>query len=214
MHWAAGERRGTQLPYKYHPAGCSAVQLSLAEGEPGKSGRLEVTINGTTGTVRFSCHVSNQLCYFLALCPGCSRLVHALCASGCFQMHLSSGCASSAAAKVPTVPDPATPCLLPSQVVPLTVPFFIRSAWLWYNWTAPVLDPNAIATVACQQLGLGSPGRAVLDTSFGVGNGPIYFAWMACTGTEVGIEYCSYEFNLPVGDTLYHGLDLGIVCGS
>lgn len=97
------------------------------------------------------------------------------------------------------------------QVVPLD-PFFIRSGWLRYDWTAS-LSPDNIATVACQQLGLPLPGKAVLDATYGIGKGPIFLARLVCTGTEPGVEFCSYEFNQETSSTLLHTEDLGIECG-
>ncbi|PRW61301.1 deleted in malignant brain tumors 1 -like [Chlorella sorokiniana] len=124
-----------------------AAQLSLVEGVPGKSGRLEVTINGTTGTV------------------------------------------------------------VPSYLFPT------KPAWLWYNWSSSA-NPNNIATVACQQLGLPLPGKAVTDETYGYGKGPKLLASIVCSGSEPGIEYCSYDFNVTNAATLPGPVDLGIVCGS
>jgi len=52
-----------------------------------------------------------------------------------------------------------------------------------------------------------------VDATVGIGQGPISPARLVCTGTEPGVEFCSYEFNQETSSTLLHTEDLGIECG-
>lgn len=70
------------------------------------------------------------------------------------------------------------------------------------------------ATVACLQLGLKGPGKAVKGATdfFDEGKGPTWLSEIICTGTEPGIEYCVHD---DWGSSIYgHALDVGVVCNG
>lgn len=89
------------------------------------------------------------------------------------------------------------------------------------DWNGDFSDSSA--TVACRQLGLDGPGRAVPNAArvFGEGKGPQWLSRVVCMGTEPGLEYCAHEewgkahAWDPFGKSVYlHYEDIGIVCNG
>ncbi len=59
------------------------------------------------------------------------------------------------------------------------------------------LFTNDVATVACKELGLPTPGRALPAASFGEGAGPIWVAHVeGCTGQETRLQDCRLQWGV------------------
>ena len=72
-------------------------------------------------------------------------------------------------------------------------------------------DDNA-ATVACREMRLPTPGRAIGSALFGPGTGPIWLDSVVCTGAETSLQMCR---RAPWGVTnCRHSEDVSVVCGS
>lgn len=69
------------------------------------------------------------------------------------------------------------------------------------------------ATLACKQLKLGGPGKAVWSKRyFGVSKASACLLNVACNGTEPGLQWCAYQFG--EGEDCDHNKDLGIFCNG
>ena len=72
------------------------------------------------------------------------------------------------------------------------------------SWDLPDAD------VVCRQLGYDGALRAVRDTAFGQGTGPIWLDDVQCVGNETSISHCSH---LGLGvHNCRHYQDAGVVC--
>lgn len=80
---------------------------------------------------------------------------------------------------------------------------------------------DVTATVACKQLGLKGPGRAVYKAArcYGEGSGPAWLRNVACDGSEPGLQYCAHDgwgvtTNRWGDKDCPHENDAGIVCNG
>ena len=67
------------------------------------------------------------------------------------------------------------------------------------------------AQVVCKQLGFGSTGRSISQSSFGQGSGPIWLVNVACTGSESTLASCGH-LGINITRNCDHQEDAGVRC--
>ena len=68
------------------------------------------------------------------------------------------------------------------------------------------------ATVICRQLGYGRAVAALRNAAYGRGSGPIWYAYVSCSGSEASLTQCApYGHGVRYCD---HSEDAGVICAS
>ena len=70
------------------------------------------------------------------------------------------------------------------------------------------------ANVVCRQLGYGRADAVYGEASFGQGSGPIHLDEVACTGSEMRLDQCSYSVLPPGQSYCNHGDDASVLCSG